>query len=130
MGFTPKAPFNAKMVMIVDDDPSSALLLSRFLDHVGYRSVMVADGEAALEVIASGRDVPNLILTDMLMPGMGGSQLLARLQSAPTTKKIPVIILSGLERGEVAPERIGAQGYLKKPLHLDELSSLINLHLN
>lgn len=119
-----------RSVLIVDDDKFSAQLVCRYLTQEGFRTIAASSAREALSLIASADEPPGLILTDMRMPDMDGSELLVQLHASPKAKKIPVIILSGLDRVEVEPERLGAQGYLKKPLQLDDLSNIVGHYIH
>ena len=77
-------------VLVADDDPSTRRLLAEILGRAGYAVRLAADGLAALAEIE--RDPPDLVLADIVMPGLGGAALLARLRS--TGRYRPVVLMS------------------------------------
>jgi CheY-like chemotaxis protein len=98
--------------MVVDDDLAARELLAAYLEPEGYSVVMVSSGTAAIEVAV--RLLPDLIVTDVLMPGAGGLQTLFVLKNTPETSEIPAIVVSG-----VSPRLLGlmpAAAYLVKPV--------------
>jgi CheY-like chemotaxis protein len=100
------------LVMVVDDDLAARELLAAYLEPEGYAVVMVSSGTAAIEVAL--RLLPDLIVTDVLMPGAGGLQTLFVLKNTPETSEIPAIVVSG-----VNPRLLGlmpAAAYLVKPV--------------
>jgi CheY-like chemotaxis protein len=80
--------------MVVDDDLAARELLAAYLQPEGYTVVMVSSGAAAIEAAISV--LPDLIVTDVLMPGAGGLQTLFVLKNTPETSKIPAIVVSGI----------------------------------
>jgi CheY-like chemotaxis protein len=100
------------LVLIVDDDLASRELLASYLEPEGYAIVMVSSGTAALE--EASRLLPDLIVTDVLMPGPGGLQTLFVLRNTTETSEIPAIVVSG-----ISPRILGlmpAAAYLVKPV--------------
>src|SRR6266849_3697104 len=100
------------LVLIVDDDLASRELLASYLEPEGYSIVMVSSGTAAIE--EARRLIPDLIVTDVLMPGPGGLQTLFVLRNTPETSEIPGIVVSG-----ISPRILGlmpAATYLVKPV--------------
>lgn len=102
-------------VLIVDDDTESLVVLGKLLQP--YYDVLAApSGERALE-IAAGTPKPDLILLDVLMPGMDGYDVLVRLHEMPSTHDISVIFITGLDSTEDEERglRLGAVDYIAKP---------------
>ncbi|GAB4292397.1 MAG: hypothetical protein Fur0025_28110 [Oscillatoriaceae cyanobacterium] len=106
---------------MVDDQPDNLLLLSSLLTQEGYQVRRAIDGEEALAAVAA--DPPDLILLDIMMPGMDGYQVCDRLKAAQTTREIPVIFLSALGQAfnKVKAFAVGAADYICKPFQLDEV---------
>ena len=109
-------------LLLVDDDPELCAMLSEYLSHEGYQVASVHSAQAALEVLQASP--PDLIVLDIMMPGMSGLELLQQLRPR---LDVPVLMLTG--RGE-AIDRIlglemGADDYLSKPCHPRELSARI-----
>ncbi len=112
-------------ILVVDDDDETVSLLVTLLETFGFVAHGVQTGEAALEAIA--RRPPDLILLDLIMPGMSGLEITRRLKAEPSTRPIPVIALTG----DMAPEctqaarKIGCAGLLSKPVKRDDLLAQI-----
>ena len=103
-------------VLIVDDAPENLHLLSELLwPH--YRVLAATSGEACLR-IAGRRPQPDLILLDVMMPGMGGHEVLVRLRDEPATREIPVVFITALTQAEDVERglQLGAADYITKPI--------------
>ena len=114
------------LVLIVDDDLASRELLASYLEPEGYAIVMVSSGTAAIE--EARRLLPDLIVTDVLMPGPGGLQTLFVLRNTPETSEIPAIVVSG-----ISPRILGlmpAAAYLVKPVERQKLVQTVRNCLN
>ncbi|MFN2629120.1 MAG: response regulator [Gaiellaceae bacterium] len=108
----------AGRVLVVEDDRHAADLLRIYLEDVGYDVSIARDGMEGLELARQLN--PRAVILDVLLPGLNGWELLARLKSDPATAAIPVVIASMLdERG--AAFALGAAEYLVKPVGRDEL---------
>lgn len=109
-------------ILIVDDDERNRKLLDVFARADGHQTISAKDGEEALLLAAS--HTPNLILLDLMMPGMDGFDLVRRLKDNPATQSIPLMIVSALD--DVASgQRIAASGaddFIRKPVDRWELS--------
>lgn len=105
-----------EVVLVVDDTPDNLELMSELLMD-RYRVKVAGNGEKALR-IAGGRQPPDLILLDVMMPQMDGYEVCARLKADPATRDIPVVFLTA--RGEAADEQrgfdLGAVDYITKPI--------------
>ena len=103
-------------VLIVDDDSENRDLLEIILTREGFLVESAASGEGALDVVALR--LPDLILLDVMMPGMDGYQVVQELRSKPATRAIPVILLSALDGREARMRGLGAgaDDVLGKPL--------------
>ena len=110
------------IVLIVDDEPLVTDLLGDLLREATYEVVTAADGVEALAAIQARR--PDLILSDVTMPRMDGEQLCRLLATNPTTRDIPLILMSAIERRTVLATCPGAH-FLAKPFALDELLVLV-----
>ncbi|MDA8094825.1 MAG: response regulator [Betaproteobacteria bacterium] len=107
-----------KTVLVVDDDPQAAKLLSLYLTRGGYRVVLSGSGEDALAQAATVR--PDAITLDLLLPGESGWQVLHALKASRQTEGIPVVIVSVLDRQRLG-FRLGAADHLVKPVRPDVL---------
>jgi DNA-binding response OmpR family regulator len=107
-------------ILVVDDEPDVTSYLSAVLSARGYRTIEAASGAEALEIGA--RDRPDLILLDVMMPGMTGWEVLRRLRESALAD-VPVIVLSARESPEDVAEglQLGVRGYLGKTAGLDRL---------
>ncbi|MFQ5700467.1 MAG: sigma-54-dependent transcriptional regulator [Acidobacteriota bacterium] len=110
---------NAKSVLIVDDDKDLRFILGDILSDEGYRVLLAASGEKALELL--GRESVNLLVTDMKMPGISGQQLFR--DCSKRWPHIPVVILTAHGTVEEALEMIrqGAYDYIAKPYNTQDL---------
>ena len=108
-------------VLVVDDDPDMAALLARLLRKEGMAVDTVHDGDSAL--VHAMSSTPDLILLDVMMPGMSGFEICERLKADDATALIPIVLVTALED---APSRIrgieaGADDFLSKPVRSEEL---------
>ncbi len=111
----------AATILIVDDEIRNRRLLEALLRPEGYLSVSVANGEEALAAVA--KNPPDLILLDVMMPGMDGYQVARTLKSDPSTSNIPIIMVTAkIDRSErLAGLEAGAEEFLSKPIDRAEL---------
>src|ERR1700740_1794689 len=123
----PSKPEREKpLVLIVDDDLASRELLASYLEPEGCAIVMVSSGTAAVE--EARRLLPDLVVTDVLMPGPGGLQTLFVLRNTPETSEIPAIVVSG-----ISPRILGlmpAAAYLVKPVERQNFVQTVRNCLN
>jgi len=107
-------------VLVVDDSRTSAKVLEGILTAAGYRVIHAASGEAALELISSG--APDLVLLDLVLPGIDGYEVCRRLRSAPASSMLPVVMVTGAESSDrVSSIEVGADDFLIKPVDPVEL---------
>jgi two-component system phosphate regulon response regulator PhoB len=106
-------------VCIVDDDPDTREAMRVALEMYGYAVIEASEGAAALETLHTAH--ADVILLDLVMPGMDGCEFLARQRADPELASIPVVVLSGA--GDVAglAARLGATSWARKPIELDQL---------
>lgn len=116
-----------RTIMIVDDSPTERAVMERMLRKGGYEVVMVASGEAAVE--RSAAELPDLILMDVVMPGLNGFQATRLITHEERTKHIPVVICStkDADTDVIWGLRQGAKDYLVKPLNERELLEKVRL---
>jgi signal transduction histidine kinase/DNA-binding response OmpR family regulator len=115
-------------VLVVDDNADMRDYLRRLLS-LHYELEIVGDGEAALAAIA--RRKPELVLTDIMIPGLDGLELLRRMRADPRTTTIPIVLLSARagEESRVEGMKAGADDYLIKPFSARELLARVEAHL-
>lgn len=116
-------------ILIVDDAPDNLSLLRAMLLRQGYQTFVATSGERALEIAQRIR--PDLVLLDVVMPGLDGLETCRRLKAQPATSGIPVIFMSA--RGEtddiVAGFDTGAADYIPKPLRMEEVCARVRAQL-
>ena len=120
---------NKPTVLVVDDNQQNLELLQAYLEEVDCRTISAHDGLEALEIV--GRDSPDLILLDVMMPKMSGFEVCKRIKNDPKTAEIPVIMVTALsEFGDI--ERAidsGTDDFLSKPVNKLELLTRIKTML-
>ena len=113
-------------VLVVDDNPDIMSLMQELLETQGYSVVTVADASQAEEEIR--RQPPDLILSDVIMPGKSGYELCRQLKADPATRLIPFVLITGLADREDKLRGIeaGADDFLNKPIFSEELFARVN----
>jgi CheY-like chemotaxis protein len=106
----------ASRVLVVDDDPLILEVLQTILDLEDLDVACASDGTAALELLAA-EPVPDVIVCDVMMPGLSGLEVCRRVKADPRTADVPVILLTARDRSEdrAAGEAAGCDAYLTKP---------------
>jgi signal transduction histidine kinase len=112
----------APLIAVIDDDADAGSLLSKALRTSGYRVCPYSDAREALEAMEHGQR-PDLILLDLIMPGMDGWSFRIEQRSSPQLKDTPVIVMSG--DASAKAEAIDADAYVQKPCPMTRLRSLI-----
>ncbi|MDY6803179.1 MAG: response regulator [Cyanobacteriota bacterium] len=117
------------IILIVDDNPSNLGYLFKFLSDSGFKVLVATDGETALEQVEYAQH--DLILLDIMMPGMDGFETCRRLKENPATKEIPVIFMSALSEtvDKVKGFKLGAVDYITKPIQHEEVLVRVETHL-
>ncbi|WP_346398737.1 putative bifunctional diguanylate cyclase/phosphodiesterase [Pseudomonas syringae] len=112
---------SAATILIIDDDVHVRELLEVLLQNQGYRTLTAESGELALAMIK--RQAPDLILLDIMMPGMDGYEVASQLKAEKNTANIPIIMLSALDdqSSRLSGLEAGAEEYLNKPVDSAEL---------
>ena len=115
---------NRPCVLIVDDDPGTLASLSRAFALEGYTAVTASSAARALERLQ--QEPVDVILSDVVMPGMDGIELLAKLRER--SPAVPVVLMSAQASVEAAVKatRLGALDFVEKPVSLDRLKDQIN----
>ena len=116
-------------ILLVDDNPTNLQVLFQTLEGIGCKLLIAKDGEMALSI--AGKALPDLILLDIMMPGIDGYEVCRRLKNSQATSDIPVIFLSALGDTEdkVKGFQLGAVDYITKPFQPDEVIARVNTHL-
>ncbi|RMF28596.1 MAG: response regulator, partial [Chloroflexi bacterium] len=118
----PLPPSGTKTILVADDEANIRELLRQELTEAGYRVIEAADGPEALE--KARRERPDLIILDVMMPGVSGFDVTSVLKADEQTQEIPILILSIIEDRERGL-RLGADAYLTKPVEVNALLTTI-----
>ncbi|HEU4813373.1 MAG TPA: twitching motility response regulator PilH [Xanthomonadaceae bacterium] len=112
-------------ILIVDDSPSQLMGIRRIVEKLGHEALTAEDGAAGVEV--AKREVPDLILMDVVMPNLNGFQATRSITREPTTSHIPVILVTTKDQDtdRVWGMRQGAKAYITKPFGETELADII-----
>jgi len=110
---------NADTILVIDDDAAVRDLMTRFLGKLGFYPVAAENGEAGLRLARELR--PDIITLDVVMPGMNGWDVLAKLKDDPELASIPVIMMTMIDNEALGLDR-GASNYLVKPIERDRLA--------
>jgi two-component system response regulator ResD len=119
-----------RRILIVDDEESIRLLLRRILESIPALEVTLAEGcEEALR-LAAERSY-DLILLDLLMPGMGGIEVLSRVRNLPPNKATPVVIVSMMADPDtkIVCQSLGVRDYIEKPIDRAAMLAAVNAQL-
>lgn len=116
-------------ILIVDDNPTNIGVLADYLEAQGFTILVARDGESGLEKARYAR--PDLILLDVMMPGIDGFETCRRLKANEATRSIPVIFMTALAQVEdkVRGFNVGGVDYVTKPIHQEEVLARVSTHL-
>ena len=119
----------APRIMVVDDDPDVVTVLSSFLKREGFVPVEAASGQQCLKI--AGENHIDLILLDLMMPGMDGFEVIKALKNRPETADIPVIMVTARDDIDARAEgmRLGVSDFLAKPVFRKQLRNRIDAQL-
>jgi len=122
MSPAPDFPDHPARILIVDDERPNSALLEVMLSPQGFHVQVATNGEQALEMVQA--EPPDLILLDIMMPGLNGYEVATRIKGDPATKNIPVIMVSALDDREARMLGLnaGAEDFLTKPVDRAELN--------
>ena len=111
-------------ILLVDDDPDLRDSLQLVLEMRGYEVVTARDGADALDYLAA-HDLPRVVLLDLMMPGMNGTEFRERQLRDPRLKDLPVVLLTGAGGHAVEPRVAAGAIVLRKPFDFDRLFELL-----
>ena len=122
-------PAESGLILVVDDQESNLQVVANLLTSAGYEVVPATSGLQALQRLAAR--LPDLILLDLLMPGMDGIEVCRRLQAQPEWAALPVIFVSAADDKELIVRALDSGGvdYVTKPFNKAELLSRVRTHL-
>ena len=113
-------------ILIVDDSPSQLLGIQRIVEKLGHESITAEDGAAGVEV--AKRELPDMVLMDVVMPNLNGFQATRQLSRESTTRDIPVVLVTTKDQDtdRMWGMRQGARAYLTKPFAEADLTDVID----
>jgi signal transduction histidine kinase/DNA-binding response OmpR family regulator len=116
-------------ILIVDDNPTNLSVLTGFLERYAFELLIAIDGEDGIAIAQKVR--PDLILLDIVMPGIDGYEVCRRLKDDPRTQEIPVIFITSIvdTKSKVRAFEAGAVDYVTKPVYVEEVLARIHTHL-
>jgi DNA-binding response OmpR family regulator len=116
-------------IMTVDDETEVTEIICDYFRTEGFEITGYTDSHTALLALGDSKDLPDVILVDIMMPSIDGYEFSRRLQAEPRLKNVPVIFLTGKDRGDdgLSFLKSGGQLFVKKPFHLSDLKNLILL---
>lgn len=120
---------NKGVILIVDDNPDNLELLFFFLSDSNFTVLLATDGKSAIEKVESAQ--PDLIILDVMMPGIDGFETCRRLKANDSSKDIPVIFMTALSEtvDKLRGFNVGAVDYLTKPIQEEELKARVTTHI-
>lgn len=112
-------------ILIVDDSPSQLMGIRRLVEKLGHEALTAEDGAAGVE--AAKRELPDLILMDVVMPNLNGFQATRAITREPATKHIPIVLVTTKDQDtdKMWGMRQGAKAYITKPFNDNELAEVI-----
>ena len=112
-------------VLAVDDIPLNLLLIQKMLSRFNFKLRTASGGQQTLDMVAEQK--PDLILLDLMMPGIDGFEVIRRLRANPDTQDIQIVILSALNSNEdvIKGFNLGADDYIVKPIIMEKLLSCV-----
>jgi len=115
----------AKKILIMEDEPDSLMMLSMALKSAGYIVFGAPDGEEGLRIFREER--PDLVILDIVMPGIDGWEVLKKIKAGLKSKRIPVIMLTGKseDADKVKGYDYGADFYVTKPYNIQKLLPIV-----
>ncbi len=115
-------------VLVAEDDPSMATILSVLLKNAGYRVTVCGDGPSTL---AAAADPPGLVLLNVRMPGLNGIEVCRRLKADPRTRRVPVVFVTAEAPDDLVAQLDGEpyEDILTKPFEADALLALVRRYL-
>jgi putative two-component system response regulator len=114
-------------ILIVDDTPANIKTLAGMLKE-DYKIISAKSGEEALSLLSSSA-LPDLILLDIMMPGMDGYEVCKQLKADKRTKDIPVIFITAKNEDKQRGKELGSAAYITKPFHAKTVIQIVKTHI-
>ena len=113
-------------ILIIDDSPTDVRVFTTLLERAGYQVIAVSSAEEGIERVRA--DLPDLVIMDVIMPGMNGFQATRTLTRDPATASVPIVMITtkSMETDRVWGLRQGARAFITKPVNEKELLACIN----
>jgi twitching motility two-component system response regulator PilH len=113
-------------ILIIDDSPTDVRVFTTLLERAGHQVVAVSTAEEGIERVRA--DMPDLVIMDVIMPGMNGFQATRTLTRDPATSNVPIVMITtkSMETDRVWGLRQGAKAFITKPVNEKELLACIN----
>lgn len=121
------ASLKNQVILVIEDEPGQRLAIQRILEKQGYKIVLAENGVQGLSMARSRK--PDMILLDVVMPDLSGSEVCRQLKEDPSTKNIPIIFLTSRSSPDEVVEQfgLGADMHLAKPIDARELITQIQI---
>lgn len=117
-----------KKILLVEDDQDIRETLVELLEGEGYEVLFAENGQIGLDKLSEITELPNLILLDLMMPVKDGFQFCAEKEANPKIAHLPVVVMSADGHIRENQLRVNAKAYLKKPLDIYEIISIVQKH--
>lgn len=116
---------SGRRILIIEDDPFSLELYTILLEASGYTTLPAADGEAGLDL--ARRERPDLIICDVLLPKLGGCEVVRKLKADPVLRQVPVVAVTALDSRSDSDRLLAAgfDGYIAKPIEAETFTRQI-----
>lgn len=116
------------IILLVEDEKSIQTLVTYHLEKINYKVIVKESAEEAIEYLNKTESIPDIIITDVLLPGMNGINFCRLVKTNPKTSEVPVIILSSVDFDfyRQGAENSGADYFLTKPFRIKDFINVIN----
>lgn len=130
VSINPEVDQSQVTILVVDDIPLNVLLIRKMLGKFKFNILTANNGQAALDAVAANH--VDLVLLDLMMPGMDGYEVLTRLRNQEETKELPVVILSALNSSDDVTKgfQLGANDFITKPIIMERLLTCVATQAN
>ncbi len=124
-----KIKIDGSRVLVIDDEPEITEIIQTFLSETGYQVLVDNNSEVAVEKARTFK--PNVILLDIMMPGVDGYNICQQIKADPDLAAVPIIFLTGKDRGDDMGRSFKAGGdmFIKKPFSCERLLEIVNIVL-